>query len=326
MSTPHDPYQPDQPDQAPTGGEAPDAQPTEAYSEAAPTQAYPPADQPAYAQPAYGQAPQGQPAYGQPAYGQPAYGQPAYGQPAAPAGPDTRPKRLGWVALGLGIAAVVLMIISWFTFFIAFAGIVIAALALLAGTAAIVFGIIVLVKKTQGFKPGGIVGIAGGVLAGLAWISLVISIGVTAVFVSLGDSSSPLPAPSSSASAEPEDEPSDEPSDEPTDGASTEPSAAPGDETGTPDTAAYIAEVRPQIEALMASIDPMYTPEMVSTAFSDDMLVTLGESFAIFGSLEGMQAQRGAIVDSFVTSGLMDEAQAGQFFDIIANATAAHLM
>lgn len=82
---------------------------------------------------------------------------------------DTRPKGMGTLALILGGAAVVLAIVALVTGWILTVGLVISIIAILVGAAAIVVGIIVLVKREHGFKAGGILGIVGGVIAGLAW-------------------------------------------------------------------------------------------------------------------------------------------------------------
>jgi len=309
VSTPNEPTNPDQPGYDPNA--SPDAQPTQAYPDAAQTQAYPPA----YGQP--GAA--GQPGYAQPGYGQPAYGQPAYAQPVAPAGPDTRPKRLGWIALSLGIAGVVLMIVSWFTAWFANVGIFVAALALLVGTVAIVLGIIVLAKKTEGFKVGGVLGIVGGVLAGIAWFSLFVSLAITGLYNA--GSLTPTPESTAEVSAAPSEDPSLAPSEEP--------SASPTDDTtaGATGDEAFLAEVRPQLDALFSEIDGSVTPEMISSVYTDEMLLTLGESFATAEQAGILESMRDTLVSSLAgeSGGVFSEEQANRFFDIIADAAAAHL-
>lgn len=302
MSTPNEPQDPTQayPPAQPTQpyGQQPPAAP---YPPQQPTQAYPPA-QPTEAYPPQGGYP------GQPAYGQPG----AYGQP--PAGPDTRPKKLGWIALGLGIAAVVVMGISWGTAFLAGIGVAVSALALLLGLAAIIFGIVVLVNKAAGFKVGGILGIVGGVIAGLAWFSLIAAIAIFGLYQSGSSQSGSDPAPTSSESSQASEDP--EPSDE-----AEEPA-------GAYDPDAYIAEVRPQIEELMAEVDPMFTPDLVASTYTDETLVDFGEQFAAMGSLENMEVGRDAFVSAVVSSSgeLFNEDQANRFFDIITQGAAAHLM
>lgn len=325
MSTPNEPQDPQQPTDsippAPPAWTPEDAQPTQTFSDAQPTQAYPPA-QPteAYppAAPAYGQPPAGaygqQPGYGQqpPAYaGQPLpYGQPP--QPGAPAGPDTRPKRLGWIALGLGVAAAVLTIISFATSFLLAVGFIAAVLAILVGLAALILGIMVLVKKSEGNKVGGIVAIVGGVIAGLAWIPFVLGLALFGLAAAGNSGATAAPEPSASASE--------------SGSASEEPSEEPTEASGSYDPDAYVAQVRPQINELMGEVDPSFTPETVEMIYSDDALISFGEGFASLGSLEAMQTARDPFVTSLASTEVMDEEQANRFFDIITEGAAAYLI
>ena len=285
MSNPIDPTQPN-----------PDAQPTEAYATPAapPLPPLAPADPGAQATQAY---PDVQPTQ--------AYDPPVYGTPA-PKTPDTRSKTLAWVALGLGIAGFVLVLIAfipllWVSLVLALIG----GLLLLGG---LVLGIIAVANKKYGGKGLGIGAIAVSVVGGLAWIGALtfalIVIGLSAA----GEDSGPLPSdPAVVESEAPEN--TDEPEDS-------------GDvAAGAYDEAAYLTEVRPELVVIMQEIDPSVTEADLSTLFSDESLVATGKGFLIGGDVA-----RDAFVGSLSGSGLFSEEQGTRFFDAIFSAAQQHLV
>src|SRR5690606_23877921 len=107
-------------------------------------------------------------------------------------------------------------------------------------------GIMVIAKRTEGNKVGGILAIVGGVIAGFAWIPLVA--GLVLFGLSASGSSVLEPSVSASEDADVSEEPDASDSD------------APSEATGAHDADAYLAEVRPQLEQLMGEIDPVFTP------------------------------------------------------------------
>ncbi|WP_214465389.1 hypothetical protein [Microbacterium flavescens] len=309
-----------------------DAQPTEAYApaDAQSTEAYPPADEyptaaypddqptaaypPAYGQPAqpgYGQP--AQPGYGQPsdpaAYGQPAYGQPAYATAvAAPADLSGRPRTLGWVSLGLAIGGAVLVGAAYLP--LAWVSLVLALLGGLLLLVALVLGIITLASKKQGGKGLGIGAIAVSVLGGIAWIGAVtlafLWIGLAAVGSNSGDALDPAPSVSESAPAEEGAEEGSE-----------------GEASGTYDEAAYLAAVRPEIVAIMQEIDPSISEEITAQFYTDEMLVSVGQSVLVMGDA-GVEAAITGIVQG--SDGMFDEEQATRFITTIHEAAKQHLV
>jgi hypothetical protein len=123
-------------------------------------------DQRGYGQQAYGQQGQGDPGYGQQAYGQPGYGQPGYGQP------QRSPRN------GLGVAALVLGILSILLGWIPFISVV----ALLLAIAAIVCGIIGRKRANRGEATNGGVAL-GGIITGVLGFLLA---GAVTVLLGLG--------------------------------------------------------------------------------------------------------------------------------------------
>jgi hypothetical protein len=320
-ATPAD-AQPTPADAQPTS--APDAHPTEVYppADAQPTEAYPPADaQPTEVYPpAYGEPTAGQPAagqqYGQPAdaaaYGQAAYGQPAYGQPAyaapAPADLAARPRTLGWVSLGLAIGGLVLVGAAYLP--LAWVSLVLAMIGGLLLLAALVFGIVTLASKKQGGKGLGIGAIAVSVLGGLAWIGAItlafVWIGLAAVGSNSGGELEPAPTVSESAPVE-----------EGTDDGSE------GEATGTYDEAAYLAAVRPEILAIMQEIEPSITEEVTAQFYTDEMLVSIGQSTLVMGDA-GVEAAIDGIVEG--SDGMFGEEQATRFITTIYEAAQQYLV
>lgn len=326
MSTPSEPTGADRPDAnepevvnpAPDAAPAPEvpaseapaseapestgAQPTAAYpADAQPTEAYPPAPP---APPAYGQAPQQ--AYGQPGYGQAPqqpYGQPAYAAaPAGPTGPDTRPKTLAIVSLGLAVLGVVLACIGFVPVpWVGFISVLIGGLVLLV---AFVLSIVALASRKQGGKPFSIAGLVVSVLGGGLWaVALFVSIALTAITSS--SSTGTVPAPSETASVAPGE----------TEG-ETE-GETPG---GAYDQTAFLAEVRPVLLETLQDVDSSVTEELVNQMFPDEALVSLGQSVLLLGD-----AGRDTVIESFTSTGVLDDEAAGRLVDALYSAAEKHL-
>ncbi|KRB36479.1 hypothetical protein [Microbacterium sp. Root180] len=282
-----------------------DAQPTEVYppADAQPTEVYPPAGQPVYGDPAAPSA-YGQPAYGAPAAGGPAYGAPVAG-PAAVSAAD-RPRGLAWASLGLAIGGLVLVGAAFIP--LAWVSLVLALVGGLLLLVALVLGIVALASKKQGGKGLGIAAIAVSVLGGLLWI-----FALTAAFLWIGLAV----AGSSSGSSDPEISVSEE--------------ATPGDEESTEeevpagvyDEEAYLAEVRPEITAILQEIDPNFTEDLIGQIYSDDMLVSTGQALLAAGD-----SARDAFVTSTVESsdGMFTEEQAIAFYDSVLDAAELYLV
>ncbi|WP_312676004.1 hypothetical protein [Microbacterium sp.] len=262
-----------------------DDQPTEAYPPAAPadhqpTEAYPPAP-PAPQAPA--QAPYGQAPYGQAPYGQ------AQGYAPAPAGPDTRSKGIAWTALSLAIVGIVLSLIGLIP--VAWVGLIAVIIGGLVLLAAFVFAIVGLAGKRNGGKPLSItalvLSVIGGTIGAFALIWAIVVTGLAASGTSLDSESTgvePAPAPTAEISGGAED-------------------GAADDGAATVDEAAFIAEVRPKVNDIMAQIDPTATPDVVAQALPDETLVMIGQALLVSG-----EAGIDQIVDqTFTGSGASDE-------------------
>lgn len=278
------------PAQVPT---SPDAQPTEAYPpapDAAATQAYPGAPETAMYPPAD-------------------YGTP----PVGPTATDTRPKKLGWVALGLAVLGFLLAGASFLPLpgiALAFSGI--AGLLLLV---ALVLGIVVLASKKQGGKGLGIGAVITSVIGGIVWvIGLVVAIAWTFAGAAISNAINATPTPEYSMSAEPSQS------------APTDPSASAAPDASAGDTAGYLAAVRPQLLALFQEIEPTVTAEQLDQIYPDETLITIGESFARLTSAE-LDAARSQVITQLKSSsdGAFTDDQSGRFFDIIASSASQYL-
>ena len=93
--------------------------------------------------------------------------------PSSFAVPDTRPDSLGHAARTTGIGAAALAVITALAMPFLVLSLVLSIVALAAGGTAIVLGIIVVLSRSHGFTIGGIVGIITGILAGFAWVPLI---------------------------------------------------------------------------------------------------------------------------------------------------------
>ena len=345
MSNPSDPTPPlpDSTSSAPGDGQPSAAadQPTEVFpaadsspADSSPTVAFPPAaDAPASASPADPQPTEAyppaaeQPAYAPPAYAQPAYAPAAYGQApdpaygfasAEPAPP--RPKTLGWLALGLAIGGLVLVGIAFIP--LLWVSLVLALIGGLLLIVALVLGIVTLASKKQGGKGLGIGAIIVSVLGGGAWIGAItfalVFIGLSASGTSVGD----VFVQDQSVTEE------QAPGSDDAEGG-TEDDGATGGETegeapaGTYDEAAYLAQVRPEITALMQEIEPSITEESLSEIYSDDDLVQMGSTLLAAGD-----ASEDSFVSSLVdgTGGLFTAEMATRFYDSLVNGAQQHLV
>lgn len=268
----------------------PDAQPTVAYPspDVQATEAYPPA-----------------------APAQPGYPQPSYA--AAPAGPDTRPKGVAWTALILAIAGVVLSLggfipVPW----LGFVAVLIGGLALLA---AFIFSIVGLAGKRNGGKPISItalvLSIVGAVIGGFALIVSLVFIGLS---VGGSTASDPDPVPSTQASEGTDDGATDDGTTDGTD----------ADDSGTlsEGEAAFISEVRPQVNQIMTQIDPSITPEAVEATLDDETLIMIGQALLTTG-----QAGIDSFVDQATASagGAADADTIRSLYQAIYDAAQAHL-
>lgn len=315
------PEEPTSNDSTPVPDESSDAQPTAAYpplpevpaataaedpayaQDSQPTAAYPPPS--AYAPPT-AESQSAQPQYAPPPppspYGQQpgVYDQPAagYAHPAPqPTGPDTRPKTLGWVSLGLAVLGVVLVSVAfipmlWVSLILALVGGVVLLVAL-------ILGIVTLANKKQGGKGFGIGAIVVSVLGSGAWIGAIIwsivIIGLGTTGWDSGSGSEGLP-----------------PGVEQSEGGSV---PAGGEE-------AFLAEVRPELLTLFQQIDPAITDAQMAEAFPDEALVSMGE-----GSLVAGDVGRDAMVEVLTQSsgGAFTAEQAARFYDLVYAAAQTHL-
>ncbi|WP_299090632.1 hypothetical protein [uncultured Microbacterium sp.] len=213
---------------------------------------------------------------------------PEYG--ATPTAPDARTKGIAWTALALAIAGIIAALVGLIP--ILWVGFGFALLACLLLLAAFVFSLIGLIGKRNGGKgisvTALILSIVGGVIASFALVISLVLFGPAAS----GNSSAPAPEASAAPSAEPSD---DSAVVSPTDEATP---AAPDADA----TAAFLADVRPKVNDLMASVDPTITPEIVESVFPDDQLVLMGQTLLIAGEggidaiVDATVAQSGDVV------------------------------
>jgi len=244
--------------------------------------------------PAYAPAPQAP-------YGQPGYGQPAYAAAAPPAGPDTRPKTMAWVSLGLAVLGAILACVGFAPVpWVGLISVIIGGLLLLV---AFVLSIVALASRKQGGKPFGVVALVLSVLGGGVWaIALFASIALTAFLTTTSGESAPAPTPSVSAA----------PSEDGTDG---------GEEVaGEYDEAAFLAEARPAMLEVFQEVEPSVTEDLVNQMFPDEALIAAGQSMLLLGD-----AGRDQMIESLTTGGTFDDDTAGRFVDAIYDAATKHL-
>ncbi|MGA7149535.1 MAG: hypothetical protein WBX17_13735, partial [Microbacterium sp.] len=241
-----------------------------------------------------------------------AYGDPAFAQSPAgatpPGSPDQRPRALAWISLGLAVGGLALVGAAYIP--LLWVSVILALVGGLLLLAALVLGIVTLASKKQGGKGLGLGAVIVSVVGGMAWIGA-ISLALVLIGLNAAANNSPAPesTPSASAEATPdtEDDGAEEEAEEP---------------SGAYDEAAYLAQVRPQILALMQEIEPTVTEEVLVTVYTDETLLTLGTSL-----VQSDEVTRDLFVQSLATGteGLFTEDQAQRFFDIILVAAEAHL-
>lgn len=222
-----------------------------------------------------------------------AYPPPAYA--SGPTAPDTRTKHIAWTALALAIAGVVAALVGFVP--ILWVGFGFALLAALLLLAAFVFSLIGLIGKRNGGKgisvTALILSVVGSVIGSFALIFSLVVFGLAASGTSSSESA---PEVSAAPSAAPSD-----------DGAIVQPSdeATPA----APDAdaeAAFLADVRPKVNELMASVDATITPDIVQSVFPDDQLVLMGQTLLIAGEggidaiVDATVAQSGDVVPADV--------------------------
>lgn len=204
-------------------------------------------------------------------------------QPYASA-PGTRSKGIAWTALALAIAgvlaaAVALIPLLWLSFALAL-------LAFLLLLAAFVFALVGLIGKRHG---GNVLSIVALVLsiggAAVAAVALFLSL----LLIGFAESGDAAPAPTVEVSAAPSPAPTEEqatpePTEEATDPA---PDAAA--------EAAFLADVRPKVNDIMAQTDPPITADIVQSVFPDEQLLLMGQTLLVAGD-----AGFDAIVDATV--------------------------
>ena len=218
-------------------------------------------------------------------------GRPGYAP--APAGPDTRSKGIAWTALSLAIVGIVLSLIGLIP--VAWVGLIAVIIGGLVLLAAFVFAIVGLAGKRNGGKPLSItalvLSVVGATIGAFALIWAIVVTGLTAAGTSLDSGSTgvvPAPTPTAEISGGAEDGAEG-------DGAT--------DDAATADEAAFLAEVRPKVNDIMAQIDPSATPEVVAQALPDETLVMIGQALLVSG-----EAGIDQIVDqTFTGSGASDE-------------------
>ncbi|PZU47557.1 MAG: hypothetical protein DI566_05330 [Microbacterium sp.] len=222
--------------------------------------------------------------------------------------PDTRTKGIAWTALSLAIAGVVLTLIGFVP--VPWVGIIAVVLGGIVLLAAFVFSIVGLAGKRFGGKPLSItalvVSIVGGVLGVIALAAALVITGNSVAQGIVQDSGRETPSVT-------------EPSDAADDDATTDDTA--DDSALTANETAFLAQVRPEVNRIMAEIDPSITPDIVEATFDDATLITVGEALLTTGQ---------AGVDSFAeqsagTEGAADAELMRSLYQAIYDAAVAHL-
>jgi hypothetical protein len=244
-----------------------------------------------------------------PAPDAPAYGSP-YGGPPQSVQPDARrPKSLALVAMILAIVGAVLALVG----FVPFVGMVFSILAGVMLLAAFVLSLVALASRKQGGKGFGVAGLVVSIVGG---IIAVVAIADSAFWIALAAGVAAFPSDSAAAPPVSVTDPA-QPSDAPTD---------PGDDTTAADEAAFVADVRPKIGALLREIQPGATDEMLTAAYSDDTLVMLGNltltAYQATGK-DGMASEAQSITDA--SGGAITPDQAARFVQALLDSAQKHL-
>lgn len=240
---------------------------------------------------------------------------PGYGQPVAPQGyapaptlPDTRSKKIAWVALSLSIVGLLLSLFGFIPIaWVGFALVLVGGFLLLA---ALVFSIIGLAGKRNGGKPISIIAlvisVVGGFIGTFALIVAIVFTGLSTADRNVDLTPDPVPSPTSEV-----------------DGGTTGDGSTDGTDAATTEAqAAFLAEVRPKVTEIMLQIDPSMTAEQVNATFTDASLITIGQALLATGE---------AGIDPFVDQTLagagdvVDADQLRTLFQTIYDAAKAHL-
>lgn len=212
--------------------------------------------------------------------------------------PDTRPKGVARTALILAIVGLVLSLVGFVP--VAWVGVIAAVIGGIVLLAALVFAIVGLAAKRNGGTAISITALVLSVLGGIVGsVALAVAIVFTGLYLQTGAGSGSSPGtgttPQASASASGE--------------------IAAGE-------AAFLAEVRPQVNDIMKQIDPSITPDMISTAFPDEALLTMGHALVATGEagIDPLVSQAQASIGDTVSAD-----QLRSIFETVYQAAEAHL-
>lgn len=223
-----------------------------------------------------------------------------------PAGPDARPRSLGWIALITALVGLVLVLVAFVP--VVWVGFTLASVGGLLLLVSLVLGIVTLVNRAQGGKGLGIAAIVVSVVGGAAWVGsfffALVLIGMSTAGGSSG--STPIELPSPQATVQTED---------------PAPTEAETDATATADEAAFVAAVRPELTAFLVETQPSMTEDLANSLYTDETLVAIGQGF-----LMGGDTAREAFVSAASSSGdSMTPEQANRFVDIILEGAQQYL-
>ncbi len=229
--------------------------------------------------------------------------------------PDTRPKGVAWTALILAVVGIVLSLVGFVP--IAWVGVISAVVGGVVLFAALIVAIVGLVAKRNGGTAISITALVLSVLGGLVGsVAIVVALVFTGLYVQAGAGS----GSSTGAGATPQASAS--PSDEATETPSAAASEAATDAEIAAGQAAFLAEVRPQVNDLMREIDPSITPDVVSSAFPDEALLTMGQALLVTGEagIDPLVSQAQASLGDTVTAD-----QLRSIFETVYQAAKANL-
>jgi len=304
---------------APSGDGPVDTAPDAPFGDAAPAAAVPPAP-PADAPPAPsgdaaptaaaaagtaplypGAAPQYPGAAPQPPY--PGAAPTGVPQPGRPAGPDTRPKRLAIIALVLAVVGLVLSAFGFLPFPVV--GMIVTILGGILLLVALVLGIIALAVKKHGGTGLSIAAIVVSVLGGIVWTGAVLTAFFWTAFYAAASDNGPISAPTATFAPDGEDV---------------------DDVTTDADEQAYLAEVKPQVLAILQTIEPNITEADLSSIYTDEDLIEVGEELSDIPA-DQREENRSQFISSAVSSsgGAFTEESAAHMFDILIAAADTHL-
>lgn len=224
----------------------------------------------------------------------------------APA-PDTRPKGVAWTALILAAVGIVLSLIGFVpVVWLGLISVIIGGVLLLA---ALVVSIIGLAGGRHGGKAISVTALVLTVLGALVGsVALVVAL----VFTGLTLRNSGADVPPAGVGSTPQASPT--PSGDASDPA-TDADVAAGE-------AAFLADVRPQVNEIMTEIDASITPDMVAAAFPDEALLTMGRALLVTGEagIDPLVSQAQASIGDTVSAD-----QLRDIFETIYQAAEANL-